>query len=58
MKKTYDRPQARTFLLQSSTLMLGTSNTVNNYKQGNDITVGDTDGSGVKAHNHMDWNEW
>ena len=59
MKKTYDRPHTRTFLLHASPLMLRTS--VNNYKQGDDITVGDTDedesGSG-KARHYVDWNGW
>ena len=43
MKKTYNRPQIRTILLHSPALMLNTSNTVNEYKRGSDINVGDTD---------------
>ena len=61
MKKTYDRPHTRTLLLHSSALMLSTSNTVNEYKQGSDIIVGDTDedeSGSVKAHNYVDWNGW
>lgn len=43
MKKTYVKPQMCTILLHSHPLMLGGSNTVNDYNRGNDITVGDED---------------
>lgn len=43
MKKTYYKPITRTVILRGLMLMLGGSNTVNDYHRGNDITIGDTD---------------
>ncbi len=43
MKKKYEKPQIHAVLLHGPTLMLGVSNTVNDYKQGDDIYVGDSD---------------
>ena len=40
-KKTYRRPQTRTVVLRGPVLMLGGSDTVNEYCHGNDISVGD-----------------
>lgn len=56
MKKNYETPQARIILLHTPALLLGGSNSVNDYNQGSDITVGDTDEpSSVKSHNYVDW---
>ena len=41
MKKKYIPPQSRTVLLPSPVLMLGGSNTVNGYVDGEDIIIGD-----------------
>ena len=63
MKKTYDRPHIRTFFPHSPALMISTSITVNEYKSGDDITVGDTDeeeeeSGSAKAYDYaVDWNE-
>ena len=43
MKKKYNNPQTRTVVLRGPVLMLGGSDTVNEYRRGNDISVGDTD---------------
>ena len=43
MKRAYKKPQARTIRIQSKTLLLDVSSTVNEFKRGNDITVGDED---------------
>ena len=43
MKRAYKKPQARTICIQSKTLLLDGSYTVNEFKRGNDITVGDED---------------
>lgn len=40
-KKTYRRPQTRSIALQGPVLMLGGSDTVNEYCRGKDISVGD-----------------
>lgn len=42
-KKTYRRPQTRSIALQGPRLMLTGSDAVNEYRHGNDISVGDTD---------------
>lgn len=43
MKKTYESPRTRTILLHGPALMLGGSNTVNDYNRSSDIIVGDED---------------
>ena len=43
MKKTYKRPQTRAVALRGPVLMLSGSDTVKEYRHGNDITIGDTD---------------
>ncbi len=42
MKKTYHKPETRVVFLPSPVLMLGGSNTVNEYEK-KDINVGDVD---------------
>lgn len=42
-KKTYTKPEVRTVLYSGPVVMLGGSNTVNEYQEGGIITVGDTD---------------
>ena len=43
--KIYENPQTRIVFLRGPVLMLGGSNTVNDYQRGseNDILIGDTD---------------
>lgn len=43
MKKKYIPPQSRTILLPSPVVMLTGSNNVNDYNNGGDIPIGDTD---------------
>lgn len=43
MKKTYEKPQMVTVFLQGPALMLGGTQSVNNYNKGEDIKVGDND---------------
>ncbi len=44
-KRLYIKPQSRIVLLHGSMLMTYGSNTVNDYIQGSDITIGDKDDS-------------
>mgnify|MGYP006989051790 CR=1 FL=1 len=56
MRKKYESPKARVILLHGPALMLGGSNSVNDYNRGSDFTVGDTDEpSSVKSNNYVDW---
>ena len=41
MKKTYKRPQTRAVALRGPVLMLTASVEVNEYRSGNDISIGD-----------------
>ena len=43
MKKTYQKPQTKAIPLAGPVLMLGGSNSVNTYRQGTDIFIGDDD---------------
>lgn len=43
MKRTYTKPHTQAFILQSKTHMLSQSYTVNEYRHGRSITVGDED---------------
>jgi hypothetical protein len=42
-KRLYIKPQSRIVLLHGSMLMMGGSNTVNGYGEGNINTIGDAD---------------
>ena len=56
MRKKYGSPKARVILLHGPALMLGGSNSVNDYNKCSDINVGDTDeSSDVKFLNYVDW---
>lgn len=57
MKKTYKKPQMLTVILRGTALMLGGSDKVNDYSQGADIYVGDTDAA-VKANNARSQSAW
>ena len=43
MKKTYIKPKIETFVVIGPRVLLGGSNTVNNYVNGDDINIGDPD---------------
>ena len=43
MRKKYESPKARVILLHGPALMLGGSNSVNDYNKGSDINIGDED---------------
>lgn len=43
MKKTYIKPKIETFVVIGPRVLLGGSNTVNNYVDGDDINIGDPD---------------
>lgn len=42
-KKTYTKPQVQAILLRGPLVMLEGSNTVNTYKSGGSINIGDSD---------------
>lgn len=43
MKKKYITPQMQTVLFRAPVVMLEGSNTVNNYENGGNINIGDSD---------------
>ena len=53
MKTTYEKPQIQTIILHGFVLMLGGSNTVNSYTEGNVITVGDNDDPAPASNNNL-----
>ena len=43
MKKTYIKPKIETVVVIGPRVLLGGSNTVNSYENGDDINIGDSD---------------
>lgn len=56
-KRLYIKPLSRIVLLHGSMLMTYGSNTVNDYTQGSDITIGDKDDSTTARENIWDFTE-
>lgn len=42
-KKTYTKPQAQAVILHGPVVMIGGSNAVNDYENGEETIIGDTD---------------